>query len=112
MVFLFCNLNFILILFYYFQPVGNNQNAINRPGSRVGIIDSSRFNHYVNFQEIQQNLRFVIISLSAQCEFFFFADNFVYLFCMLVINECFKLHFLFKILNIFIKFKLLSFAWC
>ncbi|XP_025203351.1 partitioning defective 3 homolog isoform X5 [Melanaphis sacchari] len=36
--------------------IGNTQNAINRPGSRVGIIDSSRFNHYVNFQEIQQNL--------------------------------------------------------
>ncbi|VVC45881.1 Hypothetical protein CINCED_3A001311 [Cinara cedri] len=34
----------------------NSQNAINRPGSRVGIIDSARFNHYVNFQEIQQNL--------------------------------------------------------
>ncbi|XP_025408039.1 partitioning defective 3 homolog isoform X4 [Sipha flava] len=38
------------------QPKNNSQNAINRPGSRVGIIDSSRFNHYVNFQEIQQNL--------------------------------------------------------
>uniref|UniRef100_A0A2S2P9F5 Partitioning defective 3 n=1 Tax=Schizaphis graminum TaxID=13262 RepID=A0A2S2P9F5_SCHGA len=38
------------------QSIGNTQNAINRPGSRVGIIDSSRFNHYVNFQEIQQNL--------------------------------------------------------
>ncbi|CAH1732769.1 unnamed protein product [Aphis gossypii] len=38
------------------QSIGSTQNAINRPGSRVGIIDSSRFNHYVNFQEIQQNL--------------------------------------------------------
>lgn len=56
-----CNLNFILILIYVFQSIGNTQNAINRPGSRVGIIDSSRFNHYVNFQEIQQNLRLVII---------------------------------------------------
>ncbi|XP_050530770.1 partitioning defective 3 homolog isoform X2 [Daktulosphaira vitifoliae] len=33
----------------------NSQNSINRPGSRVGITDP-RFNHYVNFQEIQQNL--------------------------------------------------------
>ncbi|XP_027843482.2 partitioning defective 3 homolog isoform X6 [Aphis gossypii] len=38
------------------QSIGSTHNAINRPGSRVGIIDSSRFNHYVNFQEIQQNL--------------------------------------------------------
>lgn len=54
------------MLNYFFQSIGGStQNAINRPGSRVGIIDSSRFNHYVNFQEIQQNLRLVYISINA-----------------------------------------------
>ncbi|XP_050439325.1 partitioning defective 3 homolog isoform X2 [Adelges cooleyi] len=37
------------------KSANNSQSSINRPGSRVGITDP-RFNHYVNFQEIQQNL--------------------------------------------------------
>jgi len=58
------------MLNYFFQSIGSTQNAINRPGSRVGIIDSSRFNHYVNFQEIQQNLRLVYINVNFELFFF------------------------------------------
>lgn len=35
----------------------NSQNVINQPGRHVGITDPSQFNYYVNFQEIQQNLK-------------------------------------------------------
>uniref|UniRef100_A0A0A9XM93 PDZ domain-containing protein n=2 Tax=Lygus hesperus TaxID=30085 RepID=A0A0A9XM93_LYGHE len=38
---------------------GDLDNAVtmNRPGSRVGITDPSRFSHYVNYHEIQQHLK-------------------------------------------------------
>nr|XP_024215630.1 partitioning defective 3 homolog B [Halyomorpha halys] len=36
---------------------GEIENAMTRPGSRVGITDPSRFSHYVNYHEIQQHLK-------------------------------------------------------
>ncbi|XP_073969994.1 par-3 family cell polarity regulator isoform X4 [Rhodnius prolixus] len=35
----------------------DNAVTMNRPGSRVGITDPSRFSHYVNYHEIQQHLK-------------------------------------------------------